>query len=187
MNKEEIQQLLLQVKQEMGKPYPAVISAPLHDSIITSLTNFLRNGPERKVFLINCEDGDYEYDQKMTQDIEIGMDIRNQECFKITLEAVGKILGPPAKEQLPENMSDVITVDKEDISKEGLRFDDTLWTPEYEGGALYLGEYSGETRYWKIADEFIFLESGSYLGDGDFAYYTLVTITPVKKPKNHQP
>jgi hypothetical protein len=181
MTKEEIRQLLLQVKEEIGKPYPAAVSAPVQNTIITSLTNFLRTGPGRKVFLVNYDGGDYDYDPEMTQDIEIGMDIFNEGCFKIALAEAGKILGPPANEQLPENMNEVITIDQENTSKEGLRFDDELWTPEYEGGALYLGEYKGETRYWETADEFIFLESGAYLGDGDFAYYTLFTITPKKK------
>lgn len=181
MTEKEIQQLLLQVKKEIGKPYQVVVSEPIENTIITSLTNFLRNGPKRKVFLIFCDGGDYDYDPDMTQDIEIGMDINNNEHFKITLKIATEVLGPPAKEQLPENMDNrVYTVNHEDVSKEGMKFDNELWTPEYEGGALYKGEYTGETRYWETNNEFIFLESAAYLGDGDFAYYTLITITPKK-------
>jgi hypothetical protein len=164
------------IQSSLQSPYPAEITAPIETTAFNSFSNFLRNTPVRKVFLINHTDGDYEYDEDMNMDKEIEMEIANDNVFSETLVACEKVFGRSLGE-FPGDIQ-VSETNYDDNSKEGTVSDGIEWTPEYEGGAVFRNGDSSDTRYWISGKEFIFLQKGKWTGDGNFLLYVLITITP---------
>lgn len=165
------------IEKSIGTPYPTVITPPVESTAFDSLSNFLRNTPTRKVFLVNHSGGDYEYDENMSIEQEIDLDIANNALF-LALRSEMEMDFGVAGNDTPAGIL-LMETNPDDCSKEGQIFDDIEWTPEYEGGAIFSNTDSFETCYWIIDKEILLLQKGKWTGDGNFIQYVLVTITPL--------
>ncbi|RYG28095.1 MAG: hypothetical protein EOO01_40325 [Chitinophagaceae bacterium] len=178
MPTEELQYFVQTIHSAIDRPYPATVSAPLDTTAFDPLTNFLRNGPARKVFLVNCSGGDYEYDEAMTPAEEARMETENDECFNNLLKAATDVWGEARGEFPPAGMA-ISETNYADNSHEGQQFDGVEWTPEYAGGALFRNADSLAARYWQQERDVIFTQKGKWTGDGNFLLFVLVTVTPL--------
>ncbi|MGC4103547.1 hypothetical protein [Ferruginibacter sp.] len=177
MDRETLARKLEEIKTQLGKSYPAVISSPAEITCNDHLSNFLRNGPARKIFLFNCSGGDHDYDELMTTEMETALEVNNDAMYAAVAEMIVKYFGTPiqAYGQLPADMA---ATDYDDITGEGGISYGIDWTPEYEGGAVFNNADSSTILYWSTSNEYIVLQKGKWSGDGNFLLFTLVTITP---------
>jgi hypothetical protein len=170
-----VQKEIFALQSQLGAPYPEAVTKPIAEALTNTLTNFLRNGPHRKVFVLYQDSGDYQYDPDMTQEAEYGMGAECTAAYKEALVFLEGLFGrrrvgrPAARRSYYEPDSDDFP-DKEDQEYDGI-----VWSPEYEGGPEYTE--IDTLCHWEVNGEYIFLQEGRWTGDDNFEYFTLMTVT----------
>jgi hypothetical protein len=168
--------LLISLHAMLDKPYPSRITAPVDSSLSLNLRNFFRERPDRKVAVVFIGSGDYEYDEDMTQDIDIALSIEARQFYKMAGKAISTNHGEP----LAKAPVGLLSVNHDDDSKEGQSFNNEAWSPEYEGGAIFDNADNYDTQHWKIGADVLTLQWGTVTGDGDFDHFVLMTLTPLR-------
>lgn len=162
-------------KAAMGKPYPTETGKPVEETCNDHLSNFFRNGPNRKVFVLHEAEGDYEYDEEMSIDVEIKMEGESDTIFKSAETMLMTHLGAPL--DVPPYSDFAFDASEQELVRDGQRFDNIDWTPEFEGGAIFENADTLDTRCWNLANEYLVLQKGKWTGDGNFALFVVITIT----------
>lgn len=165
---------ILALKDQLGAAYPATVTLPVAQVNGDSVSNFMRNGPHRKVFALYTGDGDHECDPDMSQEVECAMESACDRIYKEALVMAEALLG---KSRGGFHPWDVYSPDADDfIEKHDQAYDGIAWSVEYEGGAVYCDSHA--VRYWDVGGEYVFLQRGKWHGDGNFALFTVMTVTP---------
>ncbi|WP_028105104.1 leucine-rich repeat domain-containing protein [Pseudoduganella violaceinigra] len=167
---------ILALQRQLELPYPEVVMEPLDEALDYSLTNFLRNGPHRKVIVLNLAGGDYQYDEDMTPDVEYAMEAECDAIYKEALVIAEGLFGKSRK-GWPKDGDSYYEPDSDDFpDKEDEEFDGVPWSQEYEGGAVHS---EAETMcYWDVNGQYVFLQKGRWTGDDNFQLFALMTATP---------
>ncbi len=161
---------------QLATPYPIAVTLPVEETIHDDLTNFLRQGPYRRVYQLYSASGDFDYDADLTEDDMYDMEAACNAIYKHAL-VIAEYLFGKSKDNYPAGSHRVFEpVDTDFNHKEDQTFDGIPWSLEYEGGAVY--QESDATRYWETDSDFIFLQRGRLSGDGNFALFVLLTATP---------
>ncbi|MCF2495701.1 hypothetical protein [Dyadobacter chenhuakuii] len=174
MNVKEIEQKVWQVVDLLESRFDQDVSEPIENTGNCNLSNFLRNGPNRKIVIFKYYYGDYEYDELISEDVEISISIANDAIYNTANNLLTKQFGPPQ----PLPIHDYNQLPFARIAKEKLKENkDYDWTPEYEGGALFENADDFIFSYWIKKNQYIVLQNGKIWGDGDFTFFVLVTIS----------
>lgn len=169
-----LREVILALQRQLGSAYPAAVTRPVVQLNGRCITNFLRNGPHRKVFPLYTSDGDHHADPDMSLEAESAMEADCVRVYKEALRIAELLLGQSRGGRQPR---DTHSPDADDFAeKEGRAFDGIDWSVEYEGGAVYCDSHA--VRYWAVGDEYVFLQRGKWHGDGNFALFTVMTVTP---------
>lgn len=174
MNIKELEQKVSQVVELLNEPFDEHVGEPAEVSGNSNFSNFLRNGPNRKLVIFNESYGDYEHDESMSDDVEISMSADNNAIYSAAVGLLTKEFGTPSPQP-------VESYDELPFSR--IHFDDSAdiedgeWTPEYDGGALFENSDDFVFEYWHQNNQYIVLQSGKIWGDGDFTFYVLAAIS----------
>lgn len=174
MDTNELEQKIMHVVEILNKPFDGHVGEPIEVSGNGNFSNFLRNGPNRKLVIFNESYGDYEHDESMSDEVEISMSADNDAIYSAAVDLFAKEFGPPLP--LPIESYDELPFSR-------TNFDDSAddeegdWTPEYDGGALFENADDFVFEYWNQNNQYIVLQNGKIWGDGDFTFYVLVAIS----------
>lgn len=175
----DIDAQLLDFQKSLSSPYATIVCPPSSEEICEDVSNFLRNGPYRKICLLFSDSGDYEYDPEM--DLETEHEIM-AECIATYKQALifAKSLFGESCARFPPDWSTVYCPDAEDFpEKENAYFDGIPWTIEYEGGPIFQNNDSYEhSCYWEHGNDHIVLQLGKWSGDGNFNYFVAIVASP---------
>jgi predicted DNA-binding WGR domain protein len=170
----QYQELLTQIKNDLYTDFPQEVEKSSHEGMHRDISNFFRSGPFRKSYLVDVESGDYEWDEDLTEDVEMEMSSRIEAVYKNILQEAEKIFG--ASSRLPEDGT-LMSEDNEDESKEGQVFDEIEWSPIFEKGA-HINEYLDNIVCWRINNRYLVLGNAEWQGDGNFEFLVYFSITP---------
>ncbi|MES2819788.1 MAG: hypothetical protein V4812_12475 [Pseudomonadota bacterium] len=171
-----IDKTLQRVSDALYLDFPEHVGLPQEESLHPRITNFFRNGPYRRVFVFNCDGGDYDYNPDLTEDQEWQRSAENERIFLAVLERAQQRFGP-ALGHYPLDTDSMIDVDSDDESLEGEEFDGIEWSPSYAQGATLTVD-DGDCRYWVQNDRYLFLQTGKEWGDGTFVFFVAMTLSP---------
>ena len=166
-----------QILECISNKYPTSIKLPVESAIHNSIENFFRPTPQRKIAMVYAEDGDYEYDGDLTQQMEFEMEKKCDNLFYDLSIQLEKELGI-GSDNLDYNS--MFHIDYDEVEhKDGLIFDNILWSFDYEGGAVFTDCDPPKTKSWQVEGQWFILQNCKWYGDGNFCYFVCCTITPV--------
>lgn len=169
-----LSEALVQIQAELGQPYPETLGPPVWQAPSAHLSNLLRNGPSRKVFLLHHDSGDCDYDEAMTDEVEFRMESEALVMYKQALVLAEACFGTGRGfDSVP---FDLLPPDvDEDERREDDMIDGERWTEEVEGGVV--SHDSRRLRTWIVGHQLVCLQAGKWQGDGNFAIFVAVTLT----------
>lgn len=172
----DIAATLDQLKHAIHTDFPAEVGAPVAETLFAMVTNFFRNGPQRKVFVFASDGIDFQYHESVREGDDTKLELAMFDTFNSVLEQAERVLGAPLGHR-PLDRDSVMDVKEYHYYDEGDTGDGTEWTPEYEQGALLCCD-EDRTRFWFINGRYIFVQGGYITADDMIVGYVAMTITP---------
>lgn len=157
------------LQRVIDAPYPEgtdELSGWMHSE---ELETHLLATPRRKTVLFMDRTGDYEYDEAMTVDVEVGIAVEIDQCYSALCQRMTDVYGTAVDLDL-EDPSIQARIEPEDYND-----DETM---SFLTGAYYDGSDDGDATFWELKGNYVCIQKIKNWGDGDFQFYVIATVTP---------
>ena len=164
---------IAQIQASLTAPYPGEVGPTAWTAPTDSVSNLLRSGPRRKAFVLHTATGDHDYEETMSDEVEFELTAGTVTAYKQALVHMEAAFGTgQGFDALPDEL---LPLDEEEDDT-GRQIDGIAWTGSYDGGAV--SPDCRKLRCWQQGADLICLQAGQWQGDGNFALFVVVTVTP---------